>query len=119
MEVHVFGEARARDLPFIDAHVKAVRFHYKAEGFERELSLGHQFGKGLSRELLDCFHMLVRGDHQVAIVVWVEVQHHEAVFAAIEDVVLFVAVLSWLSTKNTPLSLWCFGRNKSHAPGSP
>ena len=55
----------------------------------------------------------------MAVVIGIEIQHHETALAAVENMMLFVAVLGWLSAKNTLLGLWCFRRNISHAPGSP
>ena len=115
----MIGEAGARDLPFINAHIESIRFHRESQGLERELRLCHQLGESLSGKLLDCAHVLKGDNHEVAVVVRVAVQHHVAVLPAVKDMILFIAVLCWLSAKNALLGLWCFGRNESHAPGGP
>jgi hypothetical protein len=55
----------------------------------------------------------------MAIVVGIEVQHHEAVLTTVEDVVLCITIIGRVGAKNADLWVWCFGRNKSHAPGCP
>lgn len=55
----------------------------------------------------------------MAVIVWVEVEHHEAVFTTVEYIVLGVAVASRVGAKNTLLRLWCLGRDVGHAPRGP
>src|SRR5579875_1300934 len=119
MKVDVIGEARARNLPLVDAHVKAVGIHRQAQRFERELNMSGEIGKRGGIEAFKRSDMLIGNYHQVPVIVRVQVQHHEAVFATVENVMLFIAMFRRLRAENAPWRWRRFRSNESHAPRCP
>ena len=115
----VFGKACASYFPLVDTHIEAIGCHQLAQGFEGQLRLPHQFGKGGGIQFFERFDVLKWRYHEMPIVVWVAVQHHETTLAAIENVVLGVMVLSRERAKNAPRWWWCLRCDESHAPGRP
>ena len=115
----VFGKASTGYFPLVDTHVEAIGCHQLAQGSEGQLRLLHQFGKGGGIQFFERFDMLKRCYHEMPIVVWVAVQHHETMLAAIENMVLGVTVLSRERAKNAPRWWWCLRCDESHAPGRP
>lgn len=100
MEMSMIGEARARDLALVDAHIKSIGVHGQAERAQSQLSLGHQFGERRGIELRDTPHVLIGGDHHMSVIVGIEIEHNITQLTSINDMVLIIALSRGLCAKD-------------------
>ena len=104
MHVHVAGKTCAGDLSDVRAYIITVRFHLFVDASLGPVHKLHQVEElGVSQHV-EALDVPVRGDHDMAVIVRVEIEHRERVSGALEDVP-FSAILFGLRAAKYALSL--------------
>lgn len=117
MKMDMLGNSGPGNFPLVDAHVEALGIHGLMKGAQAKLRRLHDVGQGGRIQLLDTRNMLIRSNHQVAVVVGVEIEHHKAMLAAMHDKVIFVPLPGRFGAENT--ARFFFSVDIRHAPGRP
>ena len=119
MQVNMISNAGSCNCPLIDTHIETMwreRCSYRGEATLRGR---HDIRQCWWVELFDGGYMLIGGNHEVAVVIRVDIHQNEAEIASVQQEIFFIAPLGGLGAEDTSFILLLAGFDVCHTPWSP